>query len=44
MNCFVNKTALLLAVEKENTTIINLLLNNDNIDINLVNIFMKYFF
>ena len=32
------KTALYLAVEKENIEIIKLLLNNDELDINLLNI------
>ena len=33
------KTALYLAVEKENIEIIKLLLTNDKLDINLINIF-----
>ena len=34
-------TALYLAVEKENLEIIKLLLTNDNIDINILNIFIN---
>ena len=35
----IHKTALYTAVEKENIEIIKLLLTNENIDINILNIF-----
>ena len=37
------KTALYLAVEKENIEIIKLLLNNDKLDINIINILNIFF-
>ena len=40
---YINKTALYLAVEKENIEIINLLLNNDKVDVNILNIFNQVF-
>ena len=39
-----NKTALYHAIEIENIEIIKLLLMNDNIDINIINIFNTNFF
>ena len=36
------KTALYLAVEKENIDIIKLLLTNDKIDVNIINIYFKF--
>ena len=37
------KTALYLAVEKENVDIIKLLLSNDKIDINILNILLLFY-
>ena len=39
---YVCKTALYLAVEKENIEIVKLLLTNDKLDINLLNIFFNF--
>lgn len=39
-----NKTALFAAVEKENFEIVKLLLTENKIDVNILNIFHKYFF
>ena len=36
----INKTALFLAIEKENIEIVKLLLSNKNIDVNIINIFL----
>lgn len=36
----INKTALFLAIEKENIEIIKLLMSNENIDINIINVFL----
>ena len=40
---YFNKTALCLAVEKENIEIVKLLLSNDKIDVNILNIFKQVF-
>ena len=40
-NNIIYKTALYLAVEKENIEIVKLLLTNDKLDINLLNIFFN---
>ena len=36
------KTALYMAVEKENIEIVNLLLNNNKIDVNIINIYFYF--
>ncbi len=37
---FFDKTALYLAIEKENIEIVKLLLSNEKLDINIINIFI----
>ena len=39
---YLYKTALYLAVEKENSEIIKLLLSNDKIDVNILNILIYF--
>ena len=38
----INKSALYLAIEKENIEIVKLLLTNDKLDINILNIFHNF--
>ena len=39
-----NKTSLYLAIEKGNVEIVKLLLTNDNLDVNIMNILIDFFF
>ena len=43
MNFLLNKTPLYFAVEKGNIEIIKLLLQNNEIDVNILNIFISFF-
>ena len=40
----INKTALIIAVEKENIEIIKLLINNEKTDVNIPSIILEIFF